>query len=164
MNAHTLPLGKLYFTCGLPASGKSWWAKNWVDENPQTRARLNRDDFRKMLHRQWGGPGPQTKRRATAKHTERQITLAQHAAAEALLRAGIDVVIDDTNLEERHVAALHELAARVGTVAELVDFRAVPKEICLARNAARTGDEFVDPGWIEKMWREHIEPLGLVPA
>ncbi len=156
--------GILYFTCGLPASGKSWWAKAWVDENPEGRARVNRDDIRRMLHRQWGGLGSQEKRRATARFTERQVTIAQHAQAEALLRAGFDVVIDDTNLEGRHIAELRELAARAGTVAELVDFRGVPKELCLSRNAERTGDEHVDPDWIEKMWREHIEPLELTPA
>ena len=40
---------KLILTRGIPASGKSTWAKAWVQEDPQRRVRVNRDDLRRML-------------------------------------------------------------------------------------------------------------------
>ena len=39
---------KLIMTKGLPASGKSTWAKQYLDDNPGTK-RVNKDDLRAML-------------------------------------------------------------------------------------------------------------------
>lgn len=40
---------KVLYIVGLPASGKTTYAKNWVQESPKDRARVNRDDIRRML-------------------------------------------------------------------------------------------------------------------
>lgn len=42
-------MSKLIITRGLPASGKSTWAKQWVLEDPEHRVRINQDDIRLML-------------------------------------------------------------------------------------------------------------------
>jgi hypothetical protein len=68
---------------------------------------------------------------------EDSVTIAQHAAAEALLRAGHGVVVDDTNLRLRHARAWAEVAARAGARFGVRDFTDVPLESCLARDAAR---------------------------
>jgi predicted kinase len=39
----------VYFTIGLPASGKSTWAKNKVDQSPNSIKRVNKDELRAML-------------------------------------------------------------------------------------------------------------------
>jgi predicted kinase len=44
-------MGKLILTRGVPASGKSTWAKAWVEEDPLNRVRVNRDNLRWTLSR-----------------------------------------------------------------------------------------------------------------
>jgi len=46
-------MAKIIICRGIPASGKSTWAKNWVLENPNSRVRFNNDDIRNMLGKYW---------------------------------------------------------------------------------------------------------------
>ena len=39
----------LHLTRGIPGSGKSTFAKQWVQEDPEGRVRINRDDLRGMM-------------------------------------------------------------------------------------------------------------------
>ena len=39
-------MSKLIITRGLPASGKSTWAKQWVLEDTENRVRINQDDIK----------------------------------------------------------------------------------------------------------------------
>lgn len=39
-------MSKIIVTRGLPASGKSTWAKAWVAADPANRVRVNRDAIR----------------------------------------------------------------------------------------------------------------------
>ena len=117
----------LIITVGLPGSGKSTWARQWVAENPHWRARVNRDDLRDMLH---GG------RKGTA-WQERQVTLAQHAAVRALLERGYEVVVDDTNLVASHRRELLAIARECGAKVVIRRFDDIPVETCIARDARR---------------------------
>lgn len=118
----------LTITRGLPGSGKSTWART------QTGAvRANRDDLRRMLH---GGPRGEN-------WAEVQVTTAQRAQIEALLRAGVSVICDDTNLRARVVRELAELAVACGADVEIKDFTHVPVEVCVERDAARPQPERV---------------------
>ena len=38
---------------GIPASGKSYFARQWVEEYPEERVRFNNDDIRNMLGKYW---------------------------------------------------------------------------------------------------------------
>jgi predicted kinase len=138
---------ELLIARGLPASGKTTWARNWVAEDPERRARINRDDTRTALH---GGH--------RGRATEDQVTTATHAAITALLASGVSVISDDTNLIEEHVFAMQLLAARVGVPARLIDLTSVPLDLCLARNARRTGDSHVPEEYIQAMHRQYIAP------
>ena len=40
----------LVITRGLPGSGKSTWARQWVSQDPAHRAEVNRDSLRLMMH------------------------------------------------------------------------------------------------------------------
>lgn len=44
---------KIIVLRGLQGSGKSTWAKQWVNEDPEHRVRFNRDDVRNMLGKYW---------------------------------------------------------------------------------------------------------------
>jgi predicted kinase len=112
----------LTITRGLPGSGKTTWAK----AQPGL-VRVNRDELRRMLH---GG-------RLGSPSAELQVTLAHRAAAGALLRRGVDVVCDDTNLRARVARDLAELAASCGAAVAIRDFTDVEVDECVRRDAAR---------------------------
>ena len=46
-------MSKLIILKGIPASGKSTWAKQWVEEDPKTRVIVNRDSIRRGLGVYW---------------------------------------------------------------------------------------------------------------
>src|SRR5262245_66659490 len=98
-------------TRGLPASGKTTWARQ-----QRGAVRVNRDDLRRMLHGGWRGTG----------RTERHVTLAQRATVDALLGAGVDVICDDTNLRSELVRSLAKLADKHGAEVVVRDFTDVP--------------------------------------
>jgi predicted kinase len=120
-------MAELMITRGLPASGKSTWARQWVAEDPAMRARVNRDDLRSNLY-------------GTARPTHQQesaISVVQQAAVRALLAAGRSVVVDDMHLRARYVSNWVAVAASAGAGFGLQDFTDVPVEECIRRDAER---------------------------
>jgi predicted kinase len=144
----------LIITRGLPASGKTTRARAWVSEDPQRRARINRDDLRGMAHdsefvpQSDADPG-----------TERAIQAVRDAAVTALLKHGIDVVCDDTNLPQRNARDLRRLALLAGADFDVWDLTDVPLEECLRRNKERTGRAFVPEERIRDWWAKFVRPL-----
>src|SRR4051812_35210260 len=121
-------MATLTITRGLPASGKTTWARE-----QRHLVRINRDDLRRMMH---GGRVADDQLRGRA---EKEVTTAHHAAVEALLRAGSSVVCDDTNLRGRVVREFADLAARCGARFTVRDFTDVPLEECIRRDTLRAG-------------------------
>lgn len=140
----------LVITRGLPGSGKTTWARGWVagrrSRQAPGRARVNRDDLRDMA---FGG------RTGWPAH-EDAVTAVQEAAVAALLAAGWDVVADDTCLPEQRVAAWQRLADRCGAELRVEDFRGIPLEVCLRRNARRRGADRVPDDEITRLHRTYI--------
>ncbi len=131
----------LTITRGLPGSGKTTWARQQGGH-----VRVNRDELRRMLH---GGP----------LHTgwaEVQVTLAQRAQVTALLRAGLNVICDDTNLRARVVRELAELGRFAGASVVVEDFTRVPVEVCVERDALRPEPERVGEDVIRGMWQRYL--------
>jgi predicted kinase len=133
---------RLLITRGLPASGKTTFARKL---QPGV-VRVNRDDLRRMLHGQ----------RLYTQWAEAQVTQAQRATVEALLRAGASVVVDDTNLRARTVREWAELAARFGATFEVHDFTDVPLEECVRRDAERDADSRVGEEAIRRMHQRYL--------
>lgn len=123
------PVTRLIATRGLPASGKTTFARTL---QPSV-VRVNRDDLRRMLH---GA-------RLYTEWAEDQVTTAQQAQVEALLRAGVDVCVDDTNLRDGTLSGWARLAARYGAEFEVHDFTDVPLAECIRRDAQRSPDDRV---------------------
>ncbi len=146
-------------TRGLPGSGKSTWTVQQLDSSaPGTLARCNRDSYRLMLH---GRP------RHGDQVCEDQVTIAQHAAIERLLRAGVDVIVDDTNLRQRNLRNLAELAWRTGADFAVQDFTNVPLEECIRRDASRDGHACVGEEVVRALHRKFLAGRALplpVPA
>lgn len=110
-------------TRGIPASGKTTWAKAWVAESPERRLRVNRDDLRRMLHGTSHG---------LTWAQEENITTVQQAIVREAVAAGRDVVVDDMNLRARYVKEWFKFSPDV----EFQDFP-IDVELAIARDAER---------------------------
>lgn len=136
-------MGKLIITRGLPASGKTTWAKAWVDRAPEKRARVNRDDLRMQLFGKYEG--------LTFKQ-EQILTEVSRAMVKTLLSSGLDVVADDMNLRPKYVSEWHRFAKANGHELEVQTF-----EISIAESKIRNrdrefhGERFVHGPIIESM-------------
>lgn len=150
---------ELVITRGLPASGKSTWAKAWVAADIDHRARVNRDDLRQMLHNSAPHTWPQ----------ESAVTEAQHAAVRALLDRNRSVVVDDTNLRASTVRKLAEIGRSHGATVTVQDFPVEVDQLVewdLVRSRARVFDfaSGVGEDVIRGMARRyHVKPDGELP-
>lgn len=142
---------KLIITRGLPASGKTTRARVWVAEDPTRRARVNRDDIRALLH-----DSAYVGQSADTQGTERSVTAVRDAAISALLKRGVDVVSDDTNLPTRTARDLRRLATLAGAEFAVWDLTDVALETCLERNAARWGAAKIPDRVLRDMHRRFI--------
>jgi len=68
---------------------------------------------------------------------ERAVTKAQYPTIRVLLKAGFDVVSDDTWLDEESFQKIRKLALDIGTEVEVWDMRDVLPDVCIERDASR---------------------------
>lgn len=140
--------GHLIATRGLPGCGKTTRARVWVSHDPANRARINRDDLRAMLHDGYLNSDDQ----------ELQITAAAHGAVDRLLRLGVHVVCDDTNLLPEYVDQLRRLAGDCGATFEVWDMTDVPVDVCIRRDEERAldGGQYIGEKQIRAMHAEFL--------
>ena len=118
-------MSELIILRGLPASGKSTWARVHQLEAPGALI-VNRDALRRMLH----GDRPHS-------HADEAVTrLVRDAIISVALREGRSVISDDTNLTPKHVADLTTLARCYGATVRIVALD-TPLDVCIRRDAAR---------------------------
>lgn len=119
-------MSKLIICRGIPASGKTFWAKQWVLEDPEHRVRINQDDIRFMLGKYW---------------VPNRESLVQHIQKEALIEAldrGYDIVVDNTNLNKKVLDFYRALVIDHGNHAiEFKDFFDTPLSVCIERDKNR---------------------------
>lgn len=119
-------MSKLIICRGLPASGKSTWAKQWVLENSEHRIRVNQDDIRLMLGKYW------------VPSREKLVQEIQFDAILEALSRGFNVVIDNTNLNKK---VLDEFDRLIKTYKdyeiEYKDFFETPLSVCIERDKNR---------------------------
>ena len=119
-------MSKLIICRGIPASGKTFWAKQWVLEDPEHRVRINQDDIRLMLGKYWV-----PKREPLVQHIQ------EEALIEALLR-GYDIVIDNTNLNKKVLDGFDRLIKTFKDYEiEYKDFFDTPLSVCIERDKNR---------------------------
>lgn len=115
---------KLVMTKGLPASGKSTYAKMLTEGGYY---RVNKDDIREMLF------GEHYKR----KH-EKQVIWTRDALIREALGHNKSVVVDDTNFNPAHERTLRKIAAEFNAEFEVNDsFLKVSIEECVRRDLKR---------------------------
>jgi predicted kinase len=119
-----MPNNKVIVMRGLPGSGKSTRAKEYVAFNKNTY-RINRDSLRQMLYCQDFNP-----------KLEKIVTKAENLLAEELIKAGYNIVSDNMNLSEPAVNLYRNLANEYGADFEVVKME-TSVEDCIRRDAAR---------------------------
>jgi len=107
---------------GLPASGKTTNAKQFVDTGAK---RVSKDDLRNMIDL-----GDYTHEK------ELFILAARDALIIAAHDMGFDIVVDDTNLNPAHEEALKNIAAYLNTNLETINMD-TPMETCIERDKQR---------------------------
>jgi predicted kinase len=132
---------KLYVTRGLPASGKTTWAKTQLASLPEL-VRANRDTIRLAMFSD-ANPWRPSK--------EKEVTQQENLIVETALSMGKSVVIDDTNLSQKTQARWYALATKYNAAVEIIDFTQVPLQECIARDRPRQGKERVGEVVIQNM-------------
>jgi predicted kinase len=143
---------KLIMTKGLPGSGKSTWADEFVLAAPAGAVvRINKDTLRAMLHAD----------RFKGSKTEYPTVSARDALVTLFLGQGRTVVVDDTNLEPTHEINLRSFAENLGAEFEIKDFTDVPLNVCIERDRKRA--RTVGPKVINKMYQKYLAKPTLAP-
>jgi len=133
-------MSKLLVLVGLPASGKSTFARELVAKGWK---RVNKDDLRSMIDdSKW------------SRDNEKKIIAYEDALVIMSLNKGWDVVVDDTNFghQERwkHIAGTHNAEFEV-------KFFDVPLMECIERDSKR-GDKSVGSKVIMRMYEQYLKP------
>lgn len=116
---------KVIILKGLPASGKSTWAKEMVDKYPGQYKRINKDDLRAMIDNgKW------------SKENEKFILSVRDRLISAALDNVKIAIVDDTNFESKHEEQIKLIAASHGCPVEIKVFD-TPLEECIERDAKR---------------------------
>lgn len=134
---------KVILTKGLPASGKSTWAREMLAQHPNQYKRVNKDDLRAMLD---NGA-------FDGKKTENFVLAVRNQIILAALADGKHVIVDDTNLDPKHEAHIRALVQDQAEV-EIKDFTHVSLEECIARDQKRPN--YVGEKVIRGMYKKYI--------
>jgi len=133
-------------TKGLPASGKTTWAKEQLSDRVK---RVNKDDLRAMLdNSKW------------SKQNEAFVLSVRDYIVRYSLLGGFDCIVDDTNLVPKHESNLRAIAEEVGAEFEIKDFTDVPLSVCLLRDGERA--KSVGEQVIRTMYNSFIKKKGHV--
>ncbi|MFN8670938.1 MAG: AAA family ATPase [Candidatus Sericytochromatia bacterium] len=135
----------LYITKGLPASGKSTWAKEFVDKSDGRVINICKDDLRAMLHNEKHSSG----REDFVMQIRDMITIKAFENHQS-------VIWSDTNLNSIHEQRARELVIPYKALVEIKDFTDVPVKTCIERDLKRL--KSVGEKVIKDTWKKYIKP------
>lgn len=126
---------RIILTRGIPASGKSTWAKQEVLKDPEHSIRIDRDDLRNMSGKYW------------VPAREHYIKACKDIILISAMNFQFDtIIIDEMNLNPKESGELKGEIAMVNDafkggqdkcVVEIKDFTNVPLDVCLERDSKR---------------------------
>lgn len=127
-------------TYGLPASGKSTWAKEEVKNSEGKIVRVNMDDIRAMLALPY------------SKDAEAVALKIQDQAILSAIKAGKDVIVDNTHIEQNMPKRIKQLFDS-DVLFKVKDFTHVHTNVCIVNdwNRKDAGDRYVGEGVILRM-------------
>ena len=133
---------------GLPASGKSTYAKELIQKEPGVWKRINKDDLRAMIDAgKW------------SKDNEEFVLKMRDQMMTAALEGGFSVIIDDTNLSPKHEKRIKDVRSWMPAYRDIeveVKFFDVPWRDCVDRDASRPNP--VGKKVIRKMYYQFLKP------
>lgn len=144
---------KLTMLRGLPASGKTTWAKEQVERSGGRIKRVNKDDLRTMIDAgKW------------SREREKNILHVRDSIIITWLVSGFDVLVDDTNYAQKHKKHLEGLAQLYNADFEVKDFNTSITE-CIKRDLKRensVGEKVISDMYFryvfdKKAWVDPIE-------
>lgn len=139
----------VYILRGIPGSGKSTWAKEMVRKGKGKVKRVNRDDLRGMIDDS-----------VFSRKSEGHINTLRNIIISYYIEAGCDVIVDDTNVKTSYVKDLVEYVTRIRPNANVqVKFFNTPLDVCLERNAKRTGRAKVPEDIVRKFYKSLNDSL-----
>jgi len=121
---------------GLPESGKSTYAREWVKEDPENRVRYNNDDFRTMILKTWENKPNQV------------VIESKIALIKTWMRMGLDIVVDNTNLMSYEIESYKVLVRDFPEYEVVLKIIDTPLEICKERNQTR--DSHMDNSFLDQ--------------
>lgn len=141
---------KIIITRGLPASGKSSWADEFISENPNF-VKIEKDDIRKdsrlfkdhQYNHKRGDEG------IVIRERDRLVRRA--------LESGKSVISSDTNLVAKHVSQLSSIARQNNAEIEIKNFLDVPIQELIERDAKR--EDSVGEQVIRRMFHEQVKKM-----
>ena len=125
---------RVILTRGLPASGKSTWAKQEVLKDPEHSVRINRDDLRNMSGKYW------------VPARENYILSCRNLLLNTAIYMNFNtIIIDDMNLNPRDIDYIIKAVNKFNKVLksknqykiEIKDFTNVPLNVCIERDSKR---------------------------
>lgn len=129
---------------GIAACGKSTWAKEEVRKDPEGTCRINRDDLRNMLSNYH-----------FTDTNEKLVTAISHAAVKAALKRNFNIIMDETNLNDRNFGEICKLAQQSGKDCMVIEKPFfIELEEALERNSKREGTARIPDEAIHKMWKK----------
>ena len=145
-------MNKLILTRGIQGSGKSTWARQWVEEDPENRVRINNDDIRNMLGKYW----------VTSR--ENLVSSIKENMAEEAINRGYDIVVDNMNLNPKEILFWKDMVKMANMdpdgykyEIEFKDFF-ISLEECIRRDAMRPnpiGEKVIRETW--KRYKHFIQ-------
>lgn len=140
---------KVIILQGLPASGKSFWAKQKIGASPNQYKRVNKDDLRDMVDDgHWSGDN------------EKQILRIRDALILQFLDEGKHVIVDDTNLHPKHIENITKLVKDRDDVKIETKMFDVSLDECIKRDNARQNS--VGKKVILRMYNDFLKEKPLV--
>lgn len=126
---------RIILTRGIPASGKSTWAKQEVLKDPEHSIRINRDDLRNMSGKYW------------VPAREDYIISCRNQLLNLAICIGFDtIIIDDMNLNTKDFEYVSIVVDKANEIIkdiknkykiEFKDFTNIPLDVCLERDSKR---------------------------
>lgn len=135
---------KVILTVGIPACGKSTWAKEEVKKDPEGTTRINRDDLRVMMSNYHFSDS-----------NEQLVRSAKDFMIKQALKWGRNVIIDETNLNRRNFDDIVKMVKELNIDAMVMEKPFyIELDEAIARDKLRPGAGYVGESVIEKFWKK----------